>query len=329
MMDEAEWLETETKRVEPLQGVIGYRFAKPRLLLEALIHRSHVNEALGIQLPDNERLEFLGDAVLEFIVTEYLYAKYPEETEGRLTVMRSAMVDRRRCTQLAGALGLDQYILLGRGERLEGEPMRKSILANAYEALIGAIYLDGGIEKTREFILGMIEKHCPDVELETTGNYKAELQIYSQRNFQRIPRYSLLRSSGPDHRKIFDVAVSIGDVVYGSGTGPSKKAAQQQAARMALIRLQEEGEPEPPAEAAKRSTYRAIAAAVIALGGHASITEVEHYLAEQSSPAPADVGSIMAAMCVDAPPSSAVPAEWRLLERVRRGVYRHIDPDAV
>ncbi len=327
-MNEADLLKREAERLEAFQDAIGYRFAKPELLLEALIHRSHVNEVLDFELPDNERLEFLGDAVLEFVVTEYLYSKYPGETEGRLTVMRSAIVDRRRCAQLAVALGMDEYVLLGRGERLEGELMRKSILANAYEALVGAIYLDGGINKARAFALGVVEKHCPGIELESTGNYKAELQIYSQRNFQRIPRYTLLRSSGPDHRKVFDVAVSIDGVAYGSGTGPSKKAAQQEAARAALARLEAESYAEGAREARRGSSYEVIAAAVLALGGHASIREVEHYLAEQPGPAPADVGGTMAAMCVEAPPSSTVPAEWRVLERIRRGVYRHVDAGA-
>lgn len=331
-MDEADLIEAEAQRLEAFQDLIGYRFADPRLLLEALIHSSHVNEVLDSELPDNERLEFLGDAVLEFIVTEYLYAKYPGEKEGRLTVMRSAIVDRRRCAQLATALEMDQYILLGRGEQLNGQPMRKSILANAYEALIGAIYLDGGIEKACEFTLGIVEKHCPGIELETTGNYKAELQIYSQRNFQRIPHYSLLRSYGPDHQKVFDVAVSIGGVVYGSGSGASKKAAQQRAARVALVRLQQiqPGEQaDAPPESPPRSSYEVIAEAVLALGGHASISEVEHFLAEWRYSKPADVGGTMAAMCVDAPPSSTVPVPWRVLERIRRGVYRHIHADAV
>jgi ribonuclease-3 len=327
-MDKAELLETEADRLQAFQEVIGYRFSDPGLLLEALMHRSRVNEALDAGLPDNERLEFLGDAVLEFVVTEYLYSKYAEETEGRLTVMRAAIVGRRRCAALAGELGMELYILLGRGEQIEGELMRKSILANAYEALIGAIYLDGGIDRAREFTLGVIEKHCPGVELEATGNYKAELQIYSQRTFQRIPRYSLVRTSGPDHRKVFDVVVSIDGVSYGSGSGPSKKAAQQEAARAALdrlSRLEAEDRAETAEEAPKRSSYEVIAAAVLALGGHASIHEVEIYLAERGASRPADVGGTMAAMCVDAPASSTVPERWRLLERIRRGVYRHVD----
>jgi ribonuclease-3 len=331
-MDVAELMENESARLEAFQRAVGYRFRNPQLLLEALIHSSHVNEVLDAELPDNERLEFLGDAVLEFIVTEYLYAKYPGEKEGRLTVMRSAIVDRRRCAQLGTALGMEQYILLGRGEQLDRQSMRKSILANAYEALIGAIYLDGGIDAARRFTIDVIERHCPDIELEITGNYKAELQIFAQRNYQRIPHYSLLRSYGPDHQKVFDVAVSISGVVYGSGSGPSKKAAQQTAARAALVRLQQmhAGEsPEATAEAPKRSSYELIGEAVLALGGHASISEVEHYLTQSPFPAPSDVGGTMADMCVDAPPSSTVPEQWRVLERVRRGVYRHIHFDAV
>ena len=336
-MDESDLLKSESERIEAFQKLIGYRFAEPRLLLEALIHSSHVNEMLDATLSDNERLEFLGDAVLEFIVTEYLYGKYPDEREGRLTVMRSTIVDRRRCAHLAVALGMDEYILLGKGEQLEGQPLRKSILANAYEAVIGAIYLDSGIDRAREFVIGVVEQHCPGIELESTGNYKAELQIYSQRNFQRIPHYALLRSYGPDHKKVFDVAVGIDGVVYGSGSGPSKKAAQQNAARVALIRLQQI-EPaeavmaagaEPAVEPPKRSAYELIAEAVLALGGHASIREVEHFLAESPYAKPADVGGTMAAMCVDAPASSSVPEQWRVLERIRRGVYRHRHADAI
>ncbi len=336
-MDESDLLTSESERLEAFQRLIGYRFDEPRLLLEALIHSSHVNEMFDAPLSDNERLEFLGDAVLEFIVTEYLYGKYPDEREGRLTVMRSAIVDRRRCAHLAVALGMENYILLGKGEQLDGQPMRKSILANAYEALIGAIYLDGGIDRTRAFVIGAVEQHCPGVELESTGNYKAELQIYSQRNFQRIPHYVLLRSYGPDHKKVFDVAVSIGGTVYGSGSGPSKKAAQQHAARVALVRLQQiqPGEAvgtvaaEPAVEPPKRSSYELIAEAVLALGGHASIREVERFLGESPYAKPAEVGNTMAAMCVDAPASSSVPEQWRVLERVRRGVYRHRHVDAL
>ncbi|MBN1917106.1 MAG: ribonuclease III [Verrucomicrobia bacterium] len=329
-MDHANLLDLQAERLEAFQELIGYRFSKPELLLEALIHSSHVNEAPEQGMPDNERLEFLGDAVLEFIVTEYLYAKYPGEKEGRLTVMRSAIVDRRRCAELAQAIGMNGFVLLGRGEQLDKQPMRKSILANAYEALIGAVYLDGGIDAARMFTIRMVERHCPGIELETTGNYKAELQIYSQRSFQRIPHYSLLRAYGPDHQKTFDVAVSIGGVVHGSGSGSSKKAAQQRAAHVALVRLQqstadETAAPEPP----KRSSYELIGEAVLALGGHASIREVEHYLDESVYAAPSDVGGTMADMCVDAPKSSTVPEQWRVLERVRRGVYRHVHADAV
>jgi ribonuclease-3 len=329
-MNEANLIESEAGRLEAFQELTGYRFTNANLLLEALIHSSHVNEAPGEELPDNERLEFLGDAVLEFIVTEYLYAKYPGEKEGRLTVMRSAIVDRRRCAQLAQAIGMDRYILLGRGEQLDKQPMRKSILANAYEALIGAIYLDGGVEAAHDFTIRMVERHCPGIELETTGNYKAELQIYSQRNFQRIPHYSLLRAYGPDHQKTFDVTVSIGGVVYGSGSGPSKKAAQQRAAHVALVRLQQGAADEAAAEEPpKRSSYELIAEAVLGLGGHASIREVEHFLQQSPYAAPSAVGGIMADMCVDAPKSSTVPEQWRVLERVRRGVYRHVHAEAV
>lgn len=328
-MDGANLIEPESERLEAFQELIGYRFANRNLLLEALIHSSRVNEALDEELPDNERLEFLGDAVLEFIVTEYLYAKYPDEKEGRLTVMRSAIVDRRRCAQLAQAVGMDRYILLGRGEQLDKQLMRKSILANAYEALIGAVYLDGGVEAARDFTIRMVEQHCPGIELETTGNYKAELQIYSQRNFQRIPHYSLLRAYGPDHQKTFDVTVSIGGVVYGSGSGSSKKAAQQKAAHVALVRLEQSAADEAAAlEPPRRSSYELIAEAVLSLGGHASIREVERYLDESPYTTPSDVGGIMADMCVDAPKSSTVPEQWRVLERVRRGVYRHVHADA-
>lgn len=224
-------------QLHELEQRLGYKFKNLRHLYHALLHKSYVNEVNDKKLPDNERLEFLGDAVLEFVATEYLYQKYPEETEGWLTVMRSFIVERQNCTKIAKQLDLQKHIFVGRGERSEHRPLRRSIMANAFEALVAAVYIDGGIEAVREFVLYLINKYTPNVEAAAYSNYKAELQNFSQKEFNKIPQYRLLAESGPDHEKMFEICVFIGDTPYGQGKGGTKKASQQQAAKMALKKL--------------------------------------------------------------------------------------------
>ena len=220
-----------------LEKTIGYKFKTLRNLYHALLHKSYVNEMPEKELIDNERLEFLGDAVLEFVTTEYLYKKYAGETEGWLTVMRSAIVERRNCAKLAREIGLDKHIFVGKGERGGQPSIRRSILANTFEAVLAAIYVDGGMQAAKKFILNTIKKYTPTVERAIHNNFKAELQNYTQKKLSVIPEYRLLSESGPDHDKIFEVGVSISGKQYGKGNGHTKKSAQQQAAQKALRKL--------------------------------------------------------------------------------------------
>jgi len=220
-----------------LEKAIGYKFKNLRHLYNALLHKSYVNEMSEDGMLDNERLEFLGDAVLEFIATEYLFDKYHDETEGWLTVMRSAIVERRNCARLARELGLDKFIFVGKGERGSQQSIRRSILANAFEALLAAIYVDGGMEAAKKFMLAAIRKYSPAVEQAVHNNYKAELQNYTQKRLNTIPEYRLLSEVGPDHNKTFEISVYISGRRHGSGKGHTKKAAQQKAARAALRKL--------------------------------------------------------------------------------------------
>lgn len=220
-----------------LEELIGYKFKKLNNLYHALLHKSYVNEMNDGELFDNERLEFLGDAVLEFVATEYLYKKYSGETEGWLTVMRSAIVERRNCAKLAQEIGLGKYIFVGKGERGGQPKIRRSILANTFEALLAAIYVDGGMKAAKKFMLNTIKQYTPTVEREVHNNYKAELQNYTQKKLNSIPEYRLLSETGPDHNKTFEVGVWISGKPHGKGKGHTKKSAQQQAAQKALTKL--------------------------------------------------------------------------------------------
>jgi ribonuclease-3 len=162
-----------------LQEKIGHKFRDPSLLRSALIHASYVNESGIDGLEDNERLEFVGDAVLEFIVSEYLYKKYPGEAEGALTVMRSSIVGRKRCAAMAKQLGLDEYVLVGKGESNATGGVKKSILANTFEALIASLYFDGGMRAAKRFVLKMLKTCMPD-GVSGDDNFKARLQAVCQ-----------------------------------------------------------------------------------------------------------------------------------------------------
>jgi ribonuclease-3 len=224
------------RKLKELEEKLGHRFRNLSLLRTALIHASYVNESGIDGLQDNERLEFVGDAVLEFIVSEYLYKLHPNESEGALTVKRSSIVGRKRCAAMARQLRLDEYVLVGRGEKSAAGEVKKSILANAFEALIASLYLDGGMRAARRFLLRMLKECIPD-GVSGDDNFKARLQAMCQREEGVLPSYQLVSSEGPDHEKVFEVEVSIRGVPWGRGKGASKKEAQQKAARMALERL--------------------------------------------------------------------------------------------
>ena len=215
-----------------LMDKLGYRFRDPRLLEKALTHSSYANEGRH-GLESNERLEFLGDSVLGFVAAKYLFEK---ETgpEGELTKLRAAVVCEKALCSYSRELGLGDYLLLGKGERLTGGAERPSILADAFEAVIAAMFLDGGLEPVRGFVLRFVEKEANNQRRRHFKDYKTTLQEIVQQNPEEKLEYVLTGESGPDHSKQFVVEVHLNSNVIGTGRGRSKKEAEQQAAREAL-----------------------------------------------------------------------------------------------
>ena len=219
--------------LEICQQRIGYRFKNPALLKAALTHASSADH----RADSNERLEFLGDAVLGLVVCHALFERLPESMEGDLTKIKSAVVSRRTCAQVACQLGLPEVLRCGQGMEI-GEHMPRSLAAAALEALIAAIFLDAGFEAARDFILqSMADEIAAAVQSEHQFNFKSQLQQYAQRVQGLTPSYELLDEKGPDHAKCFEIAVSIGNRYFPSAWGPSKKEAEQKAAWLALVAL--------------------------------------------------------------------------------------------
>lgn len=215
-----------------LEKNIGYRFGDRSILDEALTHSSYANEHGLDRIESNERLEFLGDAILSIIVAEYLYAKRPKLPEGELTKQRAALVCEGALAKFANEINLGDSIKLGKGEVKGGGDKRPSTLSNCFEALIAAIYLDGGMEPARYFVLRFVQEH--DKLEEDTWDYKTELQEVIQKNPEEKLRYVVANEEGPDHDKTFTVEVLLNSNVIGRGEGHSKKAAEQKAAKEAL-----------------------------------------------------------------------------------------------
>lgn len=223
------------------EHALSVNFSNKALLQRAFTHRSYINENPDYPLEDNERLEFLGDAVLDFITAEYLYHRFPEMPEGRLTNLRSALVRTERLANFASDLKLGDYIYLGRGEEDSGGRKRLAILCDAFEALIGALYLDKGLEFTREFLQQVLEPALQEVlTSDTDKDAKSRLQEIAQSYYQLTPTYRTIQEVGPDHAKEFTVEALIGSKSYGQGKGFSKQTAAQEAARQALETLQRE-----------------------------------------------------------------------------------------
>ena len=217
-----------------LESKIKIQFKDRNMLQSALTHRSYLNENRKWPLAHNERLEFLGDAVLELITTEYLYRNYPNP-EGDLTNLRSALVNYKMLSEIASELGLDEFILLSRGEAKDIGRARQVILANAFEALIGAIYLDSGFEITRGFINEFVINHLAGILTEgKVLDPKSKFQELSQEKLGVTPHYKVLAQWGPDHNKQFEVGVFIGEKQIAIGTGPSKQEAEIAAAENGL-----------------------------------------------------------------------------------------------
>lgn len=226
-------------KLSELQTVIGYEFKQEGLLRQALTHSSFANEKRMKKLSDNERLEFLGDAVLELTSSEYLYQNYSNLPEGDLTKLRASIVCEPTLALCTREIDLGRYLYLGKGEDLTGGRERKSILSDALEAVIGAIYLDGGFEAAKVFVQKFI---LTDIEHKKLFyDSKTILQEVVQGNFEEPLHYELLAEEGPDHDKKFKVEARIGDKTVGSGIGRTKKAAEQEAAYQALLLLKERG----------------------------------------------------------------------------------------
>jgi ribonuclease-3 len=219
--------------LERCQKAIGYSFRDSNLLEAALIHASSADTRQN----SNERMEFLGDAVLGLVVCHELYNRLPNALEGDLTKIKSAVVSRRGCARAANRIGLTEYLVLGQGLET-GEQLPQSLAACALEAVIAAIYLDSGLDTAREFILRVMGPEIDEaVGSEHQFNFKSQLQQHAQRLMRGTPHYELLDEKGPDHSKCFEIAVTIGNQRFPSAWGPSKKEAEQKAARLALHAL--------------------------------------------------------------------------------------------
>jgi len=223
------------KDFDILETKLGFRFKNKDLLTQAFTHRSYLNENPGFKLEHNERLEFLGDAVIELIVTENLYKEYPEKTGGDLTNWRAALVNAKMMTSVAEDLGFNDFLLLSKGEAKEGGKARAYILANTFEALLGALYLDSGYKPCEEFIKKYLLGNL--AEIIKDGSYKdakSKFQEKSQEKVSVTPSYKVMRESGPDHDKKFIVGVYLGSELVAEGEGSSKQEAEEAAAELAL-----------------------------------------------------------------------------------------------
>ena len=223
------------KDFQPFEEAIGITFVDQTLLRQAFTHRSYLNEHRGEVVGHNERLEFLGDAVLELISTHFLYTRFPEKDEGELTAYRAALVNAVICAEVAIALGMNDYLLLSKGEAKDQGRARGVLLANAFEALIGAIYLDQGYEVTQAFVeRHLLQKIDEIVKNRLWQDSKSTLQEKVQEHDGVTPLYSVLKETGPDHDKHFLVGVFARDTKLAEGDGKSKQEAEQAAARAAL-----------------------------------------------------------------------------------------------
>lgn len=224
------------RKTEELEKIIGYHFKNKHYLTQALTHSSYANEKKLGKLGSNERLEFLGDAVLELISSDYLYARFTQIPEGELTKKRASLVCEPSLAYCAREFGLPQFLLLGKGEDMTGGRNRDSIVSDATEALLGAIYLDGGFANAKEFVLNFILNDIEHKQL--FYDSKTILQEMVQAKYKETLVYELLKEEGPDHNKSFEVCVKIGDEEIGRGLGRTKKAAEQVAAYHGICKIQ-------------------------------------------------------------------------------------------
>ncbi|MCX7711045.1 MAG: ribonuclease III [Clostridia bacterium] len=222
-------------KLSQFENLIDYQFKDKSNLILALTHSSYANEFKDEKLTSNERIEFLGDSILNLIISEYIYFKYPKLSEGEMTRARAAIVCEQSLVRCSNNIGIGNYLLLGKGEELTGGRTRISILSDAFEAVIGAIYTDGGMEKAKLFVMSQM-KHL--IEDSMNGvvfmDYKTQLQEKIQKFSDHKIQYEILEEKGPDHNKIFVSQVKVSDEIMGTGEGRSKKEAEQSAAKSAL-----------------------------------------------------------------------------------------------
>lgn len=221
--------------IKSLEKTLGYSFKTPKLITEALTHKSYK------QHYDNERLEFLGDAVLDLIVGEYLYKKFPKSDEGNLSKIRASLVNEDGFNKLAKFLNLGDYIYLSNAEEKNCGREKASLLSNAFEAVMGAIYLEAGLKTVEKIALDLIDKNYESISLDDLfKDYKTALQEITQARYGVIPEYEVIAARGPDHKKEFEVAVLINNKEYARAIGKSKKIAQQEAAEIAVSMIKKE-----------------------------------------------------------------------------------------
>ena len=231
------------KKIILCENNIGYVFTRKELVLEALKHRSYLSVTKEERYKSNERLEFLGDAVLDLIVTEYLYHRYPTYSEGKLSKIKSALVSRAVLAKVSTIIGIGESILLNHGEEKTGGRSRLSLLANTFESILGAIYLDSGYEDSKNFVDKFLLKNATFYSQESdVQNYKSELLEFSQSLGWGSPEYFVINEEGPDHDKIFTLGVKVDSRIVGEGKGASKKNAEQNAAKAALNQLRKGSE---------------------------------------------------------------------------------------
>ncbi len=234
---------SSSENLTALESSLGYTFKKKALLKESLTHKSYAHEQSRKHTLFNERMEFLGDAVLELIISEHLFNSYPEYTEADLSIIKAYVVQESTLARTAKDLDLGKYLRLGRGEEMTGGREKPSLLADAFEALLAAIYIDGGYKKAKEFTLGHLSERIVELsEKNIIFDFKTKFQEAAQAQFGVLPKYVTHKEEGPEYKKTFEVKVFIKDNFLGSGKGKTKKAAAQKAAEQGLNKIMEENE---------------------------------------------------------------------------------------
>jgi ribonuclease III len=225
------------KALPIVEAQIGYTFKNKSLLALAFIHRSFTNENRDVITTHNERLEFLGDAILGLVVSDFLYSHLPDHPEGELSYLRSRLVEAPACALYLQKIDLERFLMVGKGEAMNEGKGRGTIIADLFEAIIGAIYLDGGLEKARSFFFEHFQDEVMQIIEKPHRNWKAELQDFCQKNYQKPPEYTVVGEDGPDHLKTFFIEVNLDGKLLGKGQGTSKKEAEQQAAEDGIHNL--------------------------------------------------------------------------------------------